>query len=109
MSMLDKFRKGAQKAGQQASIFIKDGSQKLANESHNFVQGFSLPGEADKAAKTLASFLGQSACSVFAPWSHTQTTYSGSRKSRIGPQFYTKNRFATGTRRVLLHPTLVHH
>ncbi|KAI0916845.1 hypothetical protein AcW1_007814 [Taiwanofungus camphoratus] len=57
MSMLDKFRKGAQKAGQQASIFIKDGSQKLANESHNFVQGFSLPGEADKAAKTLASFL----------------------------------------------------
>ncbi|KAH9948892.1 hypothetical protein B0H21DRAFT_787572 [Amylocystis lapponica] len=59
MSMLDKFRKGAQKAGTQASAFLKDGSVKIANESHNFVQGFSLPGEAEKAAKILASFLGK--------------------------------------------------
>ncbi|KAI0789606.1 DUF500-domain-containing protein [Abortiporus biennis] len=57
MSMLDKFRKGAQKAGIQASAFLKEGSSKLANESHNFAQGFSLPGEAEKAAKTLESFL----------------------------------------------------
>ncbi|KAI0328917.1 DUF500-domain-containing protein [Cubamyces sp. BRFM 1775] len=57
MSMLDKFRKGAQKAGMQASAFLKEGSNKIANESQHFVQGFSLPGEADKAAKILESFL----------------------------------------------------
>jgi len=57
MSMLDKFRKGAQKAGLQASAFLKDGSSKIANESHNFAQGFTLPGEAEKASKILASFL----------------------------------------------------
>ncbi|KAI0647784.1 DUF500-domain-containing protein [Trametes maxima] len=57
MSMLDKFRKGAQKAGIQATAFIKEGSNKLANESQHFVQGFSLPGEAEKAAKILESFL----------------------------------------------------
>ncbi|KAI0771202.1 DUF500-domain-containing protein [Trametes elegans] len=57
MSMLDKFRKGAQKAGIQATAFLKEGSNKLANESQHFVQGFSLPGEAEKAAKILASFL----------------------------------------------------
>lgn len=57
--MLDKFRKGAQKAGIQASAFLKDGSSKIANEGHNFAQGFTLPGEADKAARILASFLGE--------------------------------------------------
>ncbi|KAI9059264.1 DUF500-domain-containing protein [Trametes coccinea BRFM310] len=57
MSMLDKFRKGAQKAGIQASAFLKEGSSRIANESQHFVQGFSLPGEAEKAAKILASFL----------------------------------------------------
>ncbi|KAH9889970.1 DUF500-domain-containing protein [Cubamyces lactineus] len=57
MSMLDKFRKGAQKAGMQATAFLKEGSNKIANESQHFVQGFSLPGEADKAAKILESFL----------------------------------------------------
>ncbi|KAI0357464.1 DUF500-domain-containing protein [Trametes cingulata] len=57
MSMLDKFRKGAQKAGMQATAFLKEGSNKLANESQHFVQGFSLPGEAEKAAKILESFL----------------------------------------------------
>lgn len=60
MSMFDKLKKGAQKAGQQASVFIKDGSSKIATEGQNFVQGFSLPGEAEKAAKILASFLGES-------------------------------------------------
>lgn len=58
MSMLDKFRKGAQKAGVQASAFLKEGSSRIANESHNISQGFTLPGEAEKAAKILASFLG---------------------------------------------------
>ena len=58
MSMLDKFRKGAQKAGIQATAFLKEGSSKLANESQHFVQGFTLPGEAEKAAKVLESFLG---------------------------------------------------
>ena len=62
MSMLDKFRKGAQKAGMQASAFLKDGSSKIASESHNFAQGFTLPGEAEKAAKILASFLGMCSC-----------------------------------------------
>lgn len=60
MSLLDKFRQGAQKAGVQATAFLKDGSSKLANESRDFVQGFTLPGEADKAAKILESFLGRS-------------------------------------------------
>ena len=58
MSMLDKFRKGAQKAGIQATAFLKEGSSKLANESQHFVQGFTLPGEAEKSAKILESFLG---------------------------------------------------
>jgi SH3 domain-containing YSC84-like protein 1 len=58
MSMLDKFRKGAQKAGVQATAFLKEGSSRIANESHSFSQGFTLPGEAEKAAKILASFLG---------------------------------------------------
>lgn len=61
MSMLDKFRKGAQKAGVQATTFMKDGSTKVASGSRDFLQGFSLPGEADKAAKILDSFLGVSA------------------------------------------------
>lgn len=60
MSMLDKFRKGAAKAGIQASAFLKEGGNKIANESQHFVQGFSLPGEAEKAAKILESFLGAS-------------------------------------------------
>jgi len=55
--MLDKFRKGAQKAGIQATAFIQDSGSKVANSSKDFAQGFSLPGEADKAAKILASFL----------------------------------------------------
>ena len=66
MSMLDKFRKSAQKAGTQASAFLREGSSRIANESHNFAQGFTLPGEADKAAKILASFLGEcNTCSLY--------------------------------------------
>jgi SH3 domain-containing YSC84-like protein 1 len=58
MDMLDKFRRGAQKASIQATAFVKDSSSKVASGSRDFVQGFSLPSEADKAAKILDSFLG---------------------------------------------------
>jgi lipid-binding SYLF domain-containing protein len=55
--MLDKFRQGAQKAGVQATAFLQNSGSKVANSSKDFAQGFSLPGEADKAAKILESFL----------------------------------------------------
>jgi hypothetical protein len=58
MSFLDKFRKGAQKAGIQATAFVQNSSVKVASGSKEFMQGFSLPGEAQKAARILASFLG---------------------------------------------------
>lgn len=58
MAFLDKFRAGAQKAAIQATAFAKDSSSKVASGSRDWVQGFSLPGEADKAAKILNSFLG---------------------------------------------------
>ncbi|KIJ53514.1 hypothetical protein M422DRAFT_25383 [Sphaerobolus stellatus SS14] len=57
MSFLDKFRKGAEKAGIQATAFLKDTSSKAATESRGFIQGFTLPGESEKAAKILESFL----------------------------------------------------
>ncbi|TFK40743.1 hypothetical protein BDQ12DRAFT_679946 [Crucibulum laeve] len=57
MSMLDKFRKGAQKAGVQASAFMQTSTSKVASGSQNFIQTFTLPGEAEKAAKILDSFL----------------------------------------------------
>ena len=59
MSMLNKFRKGAEKAGLQASAFLNSAGTRVASESKGFVQGFSLPGEAEKAAKILQSFLGE--------------------------------------------------
>jgi len=55
--MLNRFRLAAEKAGVQATAFLKESSNKVANESRDFVQGFSLPGEAEKAAKILESFL----------------------------------------------------
>jgi lipid-binding SYLF domain-containing protein len=55
--MLNKFRLAAEKAGIQATAFLKESSNKVANESRDFVQGFSLPGEAEKAAKILETFL----------------------------------------------------
>jgi hypothetical protein len=58
MDVLDKFRSGARKASIQATAFVKDSSSKVASGSRDFVQGFSLPSEADKAAKILDSFLG---------------------------------------------------
>ena len=56
--MLDKFRKGAQKAAIQASAFAQASTTKVASGSRDFVQTFSLPGEAEKSAKILESFLG---------------------------------------------------
>lgn len=56
-SVLDKFRKGAQKAGIQATAFARDSSTKFATGSRDFVQTFSLPGEAEKSAKILDTFL----------------------------------------------------
>jgi len=55
--VLNKFRAAAEKAGIQATAFLKESSNKVANESRDFVQGFSLPGEAEKAAKILETFL----------------------------------------------------
>lgn len=60
MSMFDRIKQGAQKASRQATLLAQQGSSKIASESAQFVHGFSLPGEADKAAKSLASFLGTS-------------------------------------------------
>jgi len=57
MAFLDKFRSGAKKAAIQATAFAKDSSTRIQNETRSFAQGFSLPGEADKAAKILESFL----------------------------------------------------
>jgi hypothetical protein len=62
MSVLDKFKKGAVKAGIQASVLFKEGSSRVQSSSQSFAQGFSLPGEAEKAAKILATFLGL--CSI---------------------------------------------
>ena len=48
------------KAGIQATAFMNQAGNKVASESRSFAQGFSLPGEAEKAAKILQSFLGVS-------------------------------------------------
>lgn len=56
-SLLDRFRKGAEKAAIQASAFAQTSATKIASESKGFAQGFSLPGEAEKAANILESFL----------------------------------------------------
>ena len=60
LSPLDKFRKGAQKAGIQATAFLQQSSNKIASGSREFAQTFTLPGEVEKAAKILEAFLGLS-------------------------------------------------
>lgn len=57
MTMLERFRKGAQKAGIQATTFMQTSTNKIVSGSLEFAQTFTLPGEADKAAKILESFL----------------------------------------------------
>jgi len=56
-SFLGKLKDGAQAAGAQAQTMIKDGSAMAASGGSNLMQGFTLPGEADKAAKILRHFL----------------------------------------------------
>ena len=56
--MFDKLRTGAEKAGASAGKFLNNAGSKVVTESRGLAQGFSLPGEADKAAKLLESFLG---------------------------------------------------
>ena len=58
MSMLDKFKRGAEKAGIQATAFMNRTGSKVASETKGFAQNFSLPGECERSAKILASFLG---------------------------------------------------
>jgi len=55
--MFDKFRIGAQKAGVQATSFVQRSSTQVASGAVGFAQTFSLPGESEKAANILASFL----------------------------------------------------
>ncbi|KAJ6508409.1 hypothetical protein C8R45DRAFT_442171 [Mycena sanguinolenta] len=57
MSLLDKFKTGAKKAGVQATAFGQKAGVTIASGSRDLVQGFTLPGEAEKAAKILDSFL----------------------------------------------------
>ncbi|KAJ7029290.1 hypothetical protein C8F04DRAFT_1117212 [Mycena alexandri] len=57
MSLLAKFKQGAQKAGIQATAFGQKAGVQIASGSRDLVQGFTLPGEAEKAAKILDSFL----------------------------------------------------
>lgn len=56
--MFDKLRQGAQKAGMQASNFVQQSSRGVASGAQGFAHTFSLPGESEKAANILASFLG---------------------------------------------------
>ena len=58
MSLLDRFKQGAQKAGSQASAFAQTSANKIVNESKGIANSFTLPGEAEKAANILESFLG---------------------------------------------------
>ena len=105
--MLDKFRKGAAKASIQATAFLKEGSNKLANESQHFVQGFTLPGEAEKAAKILESFLGTlifRGCVPQCSQGVIQLASSRPRTSRVRSQLHPQSRPPTRTRYVHLAP-----
>ena len=54
-----KMRDTAQGVGAQAATFVQEGSARAATGSQGLMQSFSLPGEAQKAAKILRGFLGQ--------------------------------------------------
>jgi len=58
MSLLDRFRQGAHKAGLQATAFAQTSANSIVNESKGIANSFSLPGEAEKAAEILEIFLG---------------------------------------------------
>ncbi|WOO83340.1 SH3 domain-containing protein [Vanrija pseudolonga] len=56
-NFLNKVKTGAQSAGAQAAAFAQEGTARAQSGSSNIMQGFSLPGESQKAAKILKSFL----------------------------------------------------
>jgi len=56
-NLVGKVRSGASAAAGQASSMLKDGSAMASTGGSNLMQGFSLPGESQKAAKILKSFL----------------------------------------------------
>ncbi|KAG8915720.1 hypothetical protein FRC00_000959 [Tulasnella sp. 408] len=55
--LLNRFKQAAEKAGIQATAFMKESGSRVAAESRGLAQSFSLPGEAEKCAKILESFL----------------------------------------------------
>ncbi|KAE8209946.1 hypothetical protein CF327_g6123 [Tilletia walkeri] len=57
MSMLDRFRSAAQKAGVQASAFAQNAGRQAQEQARVAQAGFSLPKECERAAKILQSFL----------------------------------------------------
>ncbi|KAG9048050.1 hypothetical protein FS837_000878 [Tulasnella sp. UAMH 9824] len=57
--LLNRFKQAAEKAGIQATAFMKESGSRVAAESRGLAQSFSLPGEAEKCAKILESFLGK--------------------------------------------------
>ena len=106
MDMLEKFRLGARKVGIQATAFAKDSSGRIASGSRDFVQGFSLPSEAEKAAKILDSFLGGSSSEPLVYFLRNSLTtpfcehryHSRPRTPRVSPEFHTQGRPAQRTR-----------
>lgn len=54
---MDKLKSGVREAGAQADAMWKEGSARAGAGSSNFMQGFSLPGESQKAAKIMRTFL----------------------------------------------------
>ncbi|KIO24235.1 hypothetical protein M407DRAFT_77205 [Tulasnella calospora MUT 4182] len=56
--LLNRFKQAAEKAGIQATAFMKESGSRVAAESRGgLAQSFSLPGEAEKCSKILESFL----------------------------------------------------
>jgi len=55
--MFDRIKSTAQKAVQQGGLLLNEGTQRVAAGGQGFAASFSLQGEAEKAAKILASFL----------------------------------------------------
>jgi hypothetical protein len=78
------------RASLQATAFLKESGGKLSNESRDFIQGFSLPGEAEKAAKILSSFLGEQSVCVVVSRRPLTSDCSGSRPTSICAQRHTQ-------------------
>lgn len=59
MPFLNTLVAGAQNLQRNATAFGQKGSRQMVSGSNSLIQGFSLPGEAEKAADILKSFLGE--------------------------------------------------